>query len=518
MAQKVKETEVSTTLFNENTKTSQEMRDWYTKNKRHIENYAKAEQAARSLKDVTKTSTKTVTAFSKDSLRTYLQNIGANSRNLRNLSRYLFYRCHAYYRWVMYNSTMFDLNCRLVVPSFDLVKGGDVNKTLKSYNNTLQVLDDMNIQYEFLKALTIALREDVFFGCAYYTEDEGLFILPLDPDYCAISGAYADGSFAFSMDMTYFRSKQYELEAWGEPFDAMYRQYESDGIKYQPMPDEFAVCLKSRPEDWETLLPIASGLLNSIINLIDLEDIQAIADEQEIYKMIWLQMETLTGATSPDEWTVDPSIMIDYFNRMISEALPPYISAALVPGKLQTINFDTSKVNDTNKITKATETLFNSAGGAQILNSASISGTTAFTAAIQADTEIAISNMLPQIQGIVNRLLKFHVGDNYARVKFFEVSVYTKGEFKKNLLEGAQYGTPTILAYNSCNQFSELDSLAMNFLERECLGLHEKFIPVQSSHTTAGGDGNDSGGQTKDSGDLTDDGEASREKRDKANG
>ena len=104
MAQKVKETEVSTTLFNENTKTSQEMRDWYTKNKRHIENYAKAEQAARSLKDVTKTATKTVTAFSKDSLRTYLQNIGANSRNLRNLSRYLFYRCHAYYRWVMYNS------------------------------------------------------------------------------------------------------------------------------------------------------------------------------------------------------------------------------------------------------------------------------------------------------------------------------------------------------------------------------------------------------------------------------
>ena len=519
MAQKVNKKEVSTTPSTKEfgQPTSEEMRNWYVKNKQHIENFAKAENAVKNLKDVNKTATKVVSAFSKSSLRTYLQNIGSNAKNLRNLSRYLFYRCHAYYRWVMYNSTMFDLNCRIVVPSFDLVKGGDVKKTLKSYNSTLQVLDDMNIQYEFLKALTIAFREDVFFGCAYYTEDQGLFVLPLDPDYCVISGAYADGSFAFSMDVSYFRSRQFELESWGDPFQSMYRAYESSGVRYQPMPDEYAICLKSRPEDWETLLPIASGLLNSIINLIDTEDIQAIADEQEIYKMIWLQMETLSNADSPDEWKVDPSIMVDYFNRMIEEALPDYITAAIVPGKLETINFDSSKVNDTNKVVKATETLFNSSGGAQILNSASISGTTAFNAAIQADTEIAISNMLPQIQGIVNRLLSFYVANNnVAKVKFFEVSVYTKETFKKALLEGATYGTPTILAYNSCNQFSELDSLALNFLERDCLGLHEKFIPVQSSHTTS--NKGEAGGQKKDLDEITDDGEASKEKRDKANG
>ena len=502
--------EKKTTTQVKQTKTANEMRDWYEKNKKHIEAFAAAEQAALSLRDVTKTATKTVTAFSKESLRSYLQNIGSNERNLRSLSRYLFYRSHAYYRWVMYNSTMFDLACRSVIPAYDLVKGGDVNKMLKSYNSTLAVLDKMNLQFEFLKALTTAFREDVFFGCAYHTEGQGWFVLPLDPDYCKISGIYSDCSFAFSMDVTYFRSKQYELEAYGEPFVSMYRAYESTGVKYQPMPDEYSVCLKSRPEDWETVLPIASGLLNSIINLIDLEDIQAIADEQEIYKMIWLQMETLTGADSPDEWKVDPSLMIQYFNRMIEEALPDYISAAIVPGKLDSINFESTKVNDTNKISKSTETLFNSAGGAQILNSASISGTTAFTAAIQADTELAISNMLPQIQGIVNRLLSFYVGNDAAKVKFFEVSVYTKDEFKKSLLEGATYGTPTILAYNACNQFSELDTLALNFLENDCLDLHSKFIPVQSSHTTAGT--GEAGRPEQDV--KTDDGEASEEKRD----
>lgn len=517
MAQKNIKNEVSTTTPSEKKQpTANEMREWYEQNKKHIENFASAEQAARNLRDVTKTATKTVTAFSKESLRNYLQNIGANEKNLRNLSRYLFYRCHAYYRWIMYNSTMFDLSCRSVIPAYDLVKGGDAKKMLNSYYSTLTVLDELNLQYEFLKALTIAFREDVFYGCAYYTEKQGMFILPLDPDFCKINGAYADGSFSFAMDMTYFRSRKYELEMWGEPFQSMNNAYESSGEKYQPIPDEYCVCLKSRPEDWETILPIASGLLNSIINLVDSEDIQAIADEQEIYKMIWLQMETLSNADTPDEWKVDPSIMVEYFNRMISEALPPYISAAIVPGKLDHISFDTNTVNETNKVSKATETLFNSAGGAQILNSSTINGTTAFTAAIQADTELAISAMLPQIQGITNRLLSFYVGGEVAKVKFFEVSVYTKEAFKKALLEGATYGTPTILAYNSCNQFSELETLALNFLENECLDLHNKFIPVQSSHTTAGS--NTGGAPEKDADDLSDEGEASKDKRDKSNG
>ena len=514
MAQRMKKTEVSTTAPSTTKKqpTANEMREWYEKNKKHIENFAAAESASKNLRDVTKNSNKVVSTFSKDSLRSYLQNIGSNEKNLRNLSRYLFYRCHAYYRWIMYQATMYDLNCRSVIPQYDMVKGGDAKKMLSSYYSTLSVIDQMNIQYEFLKALIVAFREDVFFGCAYYTEGEGMFILPLDPDYCVIDGIYPDGSFSFAMDMTYFRSRQFELEAWGEPFQSMYRAYESSGIKYQTMLPEYSVMLKSRPEDWQTVLPIASGLLNSIISLVDSEDLQAISEEIDIYKMIFLEMETLTGADQADEWKVDPSIMVDYFNRMIEEALPPYISAAIVPGKLDSISFNNNAVTETNKVTNATEALYATGGFGQILNSNKISGTTAFTAAIMADTEIAISAMLPQIQGIVNRMLSFYVSGEPARVKFFEVSVYTKEAFKKSLMEGAERGIPTILAYNSCNQFSELESLALNFLENDVLDLKNKFIPVSTSHTQSGSD--TGGAPTKDDGEISDDGESSRDKRD----
>ena len=62
--------------------------------------------------------------------------------------------------------------------------------------------------------------------------------------------------------------------------------------------------------------------------------------------------------------------------------------------------------------------------------------------------------------------------------------------------------------------------MALSFLEIDCLHLNEKLIPLQSSYTQSGnenGDGSE-GAPTKDSDELTDDGEASRDKKDKAKG
>ena len=232
--------------------------------------------------------------------------------------------------------------------------------------------------------------------------------------------------------------------------------------------------------------------------------------------MIWLELETITGSDNVDDWKITPDIVIEYFNRMINEALPDYTSAAIIPGKLDQISFNNDKATDTNKIAKSTETLFNSSGGAQILNSASISGQKAFEAAVQADTEMAISMLLPETQGWVNRFLTYWVSTP-AKVKFFEVSAYTKDQFKKDLLEAAQNGLPTKLAYNTINQFSEKDTLALNYLEEQVLGLTGLFVPLQTSYTQSG-DSNTGGALTKDDSEITDDGAKSREKSDQLNG
>jgi hypothetical protein len=154
------------------------------------------------------------------------------------------------------------------------------------------------------------------------------------------------------------------------------------------------------------------------------------------------------------------------------------------------------------------------------LNSATLSGSTAFNAAMIADSEFAISSLLPQVQAIVNRLISYQLS-NPAKVKFMPVTVYTRAEYKKNLKEDAASGLPVKLALNTLNNFTERDTLALVFLENDCLNLVEKYTPLRTSYTqssyTGTGWGNGRGRPTLDDTEITEDGEASREKTDNAN-
>lgn len=495
--------------------TAKEIREWYSKNKIGL-NYEAASKALKQFRNVGKTNNKTISSFNKETVKTYLKNIGSYEKNLRDLSRYLYYRSQVYQRLIKYNSNMFCLNARSIVPTYDPTKKPSKNKMLKQYYETLKFVDNLPLQYEFLKACTICFREDVFYGCCFYDET-GMFILPLDPDYCKISGQYQTGDFSFYMDMSYFRSRQDVLEFLGEPFTGMYEEFQSTNEKWQPFADEYAVCLKARAEEWDIIVPVFCGLFLDLISLLDLSDIQSVADEQEIDKLLWVELETINGSNEANDFKVDPALVAEYCDQMTEDAIPEYASFAMVPGKLNQISFDKNAASDVSKVQKATETTLNTSGGAQILNSSTISGTTAFLAATKSDTEYAISMLLPQIQAWINRFLKYHINDP-AKVKLFEVSAYTKDELRKNLLENSQYGLPDILAVNALDGFSELDTLALNYLENECLQLRDKFIPVQSSHTQSGSMDDKAGAPTKDESDLTDDGEKSRDKRDRAKG
>ena len=231
--------------------------------------------------------------------------------------------------------------------------------------------------------------------------------------------------------------------------------------------------------------------------------------------MIYLSMETL-GKTV-DDWKVDPEILIEYFNRMCEDAIPDYTSAAIVPGKLNTISFDDNKTADVNKVSNATKNVLNSSGGAQLLNSQAIQGTTGLLAAIKLDSKMSISALLPQVEGWLNRFLGYYLKDP-CKVKFFRISYFTKSDLRKELMENATYSLPTKLAVNVLSGFSELETLALNHFEDDILHLSERFdSPLKSSHTVSSSD-ETGGAPEKDPEDLTTDGEASREKRDRSNG
>lgn len=490
-----------------------EMRDWYEKNKHSLEMYANAKDALFNLREIGKNKKyKSIETISKEDLRQYLENPTNYEVQLRNISWYLITRSQIYYRLIKYYSNMFRLDARSVIPPFSLTEENDKDSILESYQSTLEILEKMNLQYEFLKVYCNCLIQDVFYGVVYFDENSdqktSMFFLPLPADYCRIQGIFPNGNFAFAMDMSYFKRNKELLEIWGEPFTSMQKEYEKTGVKYVLCPQEYSVCLKFRAEDTEMILPPFAGLFSALLGLQELEDIQAIASEQEIYKLLVATIPLINGADNPDEFAVNPQLAVDYFNKLV-DALPNYTDAVITPIPIDYVSFNNDTVaSDVTKVQNATKTVLNTAGGSQVLNSATINNSSSAEAALKLDTEFAISSLLPQTEMWVNYFISLYV-NNASRVKFFEVSTYTAKQFRQELLENASNGLPNKLAIASMSGFSELDTLSLNFLEEEIFGLSEKLKPLSSSFTQTGN--NKSGGQEKDIDELSDAGERTRD-------
>lgn len=465
----------------------EEIRAQYELDKeRTVHNFANASDALKTLRDLSHSTTRSIRAFDKETIRNYITgNIGSNEVNLRAASRYLFYRSQIYMKLCYFYASMFCLDCRKVIPPYDLTKGGDATKMLKSYSSTLDFLDIMNMQNNSFEMLLNCFIEDATYAL-WFHDDTGSFFYILDPSECRIDSRYMTGDFGFAIDMSLWRSaqKQQLIEWLGEPLDSMYREYQSSGNKWTHVPDEYAACFKFRTDIWDTVVPVFLPMMIQLANLNDLVDVQAIADEQQIYKLVYLPMKVLSNAKVSDDWEVSPKLMLEYFDRLVDEALPDYISAAPIPGdKLGVIDFSDNASTDVNRVEQSQSQILATAGGGMVLDANKIRTSAALTAALRAETEFAISSLLPQIEGFTNRMISYEI-NNPCKVEYFPISVYIKEEYRKGLLEANQYGFNYRLSYGTLLGFSEKATLAMLYLENEVLKLPDIMkYPLSSSYT-----------------------------------
>lgn len=398
---------------------------------------------------------------------------------------------------------MIDLDYMSVIPMQNLEQPRSADEILKEYATTLTQLHKMNLQSEIFKCVLIAWIEDTFFGYVY-EDDQNFFIMPLPSEYCRVSSINFDGTLNFAFDFTYFRRYADDLEYWDAEFKKKFNAYNSDNTKrWQELDVEKTICLKINMEDSTMSLPPFIGLFESLIDLVDLQSIQAVKDELSIYKLLVARLQPLSNAEEPDDFEVDIDTALQYFNKF-ADSLPEQVNAAISPLPIDTIEFKDKQTQDVDALSNAQSNLLKMSGGSQVLDN-NKSGTTIFEAQIISDTLTALKPLLPQIQCWVNRYLGYVMGD-HAYVKYMEVSPYTKNKKKKELLESGQNGVPVKLAVAALDGFSPLETMSLDFLENEVLKLHETWVPFQTSYTQTSEDNHE-----KDTDDLTDEGIATKE-------
>lgn len=497
-------------------KTVKEMKDVLQKYENLKEIFAATNEALQ-LVDLTKTETRTYQTYSRDILRTYLKSPKSYESQIRNLSKYLYRLCYEYRRICIFYASMICGDAFNIIPLIDPTQENNKDDVLKKYYETLIRWQRMDFANELIKLLIVAWREDTVYAYVYDDSDqEGgtCFFHILDGDYCRIC-AIEEGVFRFAFDFSYFRNHKSELEFWDSEFQKKYRKYEADSsLRWQELEPERQICFKVNSDDPTMDYPSFSSLFEAIINAIDLQALQNAKDELSVYKLLVARLKPLSGTDTPDDFEVDVNTAIKYYNRL-AESLPECIASCISPLPIEPIEFkDLNTTDDTDMISSSMSNIFKHIGGVILDNDKS--GTAITNMQTILDMKMGQSTLLPQVQRWLNLYFNYVIGEDHAYIKYIDgVSPYTRESKRKELLESAQNGLPTKLEISILDGKSPLETTSMLYLENDILSLDKKLIPLSTSYTKSSSDAADpvtGGAPTKDDTELTDEGDATRNK------
>lgn len=419
--------------------------------------------------------------YSKSEIVTYLENPANYEKQLRQMSIYLYNISNYYRRLVNYFASMSTYSYIVTSYGVDFSKSVNMGKYKKAYYNVTAFLEKMNIAHEFTKALTVAFRDDVYYGYVWETADSFSF-QKLDPDYCKIS-SIEDGVYNFAFNFSYFDSNADKLPNYAPEFSTMYNLYKANAstAKWQELDPEKSICLKVNEHDYIPIPPFVS-LFSALADIEDYRANSKDASEINNYKMLALQIPTNDeGAILLDEK------MSKEFYDMLRNVLPPNIGAVMTPMPITSYSFERSGANaDTDEVSKSEATMWSEAGVNKILFGGGEDPSASTLELCTINDQMICFNMMRQIERWINRRLKSIGGAFKFKIKILDTTRYNIEAYHARLLKDGQYGQPVRMALMAVENYSPSDYENMSYLENTVLNLSEKETPLTSSNVQSG--------------------------------
>lgn len=489
----------------------------FTEQLENMKQYAKAVDDILKLVDLTSSTTKTWTIFSKDNLRSYLQNpYSSSSQNsLRNLSKFLYTLSFPLRRIINYFASLPDFSAYKVNLDFSLVEENNEETLLKDYEDACKFVRRMNLEINMFKLLVIAWREGIVYFQPYQDKDGTMLLMPLDSQYCKVGSIGYNNLLHVAFDFSFFNGQNsFYLDIWDPEYKKKYNSYQKDSsLRWQEL--DTARAFKIDLSDIDLIVSPFASLFEALIDLIDLQALMNVKDSLDIYKLLVMKIPTL-NSKSPDDFALSLTTAMKFYKKAL-DTLPEEIGLILSPGMdVDSVSFDKNATTDTNAISDAYQNVMEETGISQIFDSSRLTGSTSVKMSMLSDAMMATKGIMKQIEAFVNERIQMEYPNSMAYIKFIEVTTYTRDDRIAQVEKAANAGMPVKLEYMTLLGYDPLESMASDWLETK-LGLAvDKFIhPLVSSHTQSSA--SDTGGAptAEESGkSLTDDGEASRDKRD----
>jgi hypothetical protein len=455
------------------------------------------------------TNTPTFYLYSKDDITKYLSNPYTYEKQLRQAVTYIYGASSHFRRLIQYFVSLSDLSY-VVSPSGIDPKKANVQTVSRNYRKVLSTMSAMSVRSQFPKILTVCLREDVFYGTMWVTQDN-ITIQQLPSDYCAISTV--EGNVPnVTFDFSYFDSHSQYLDYYPEEFRTKYNIYQKQRtVRYQELDSPTSFAVKCNNDILDYPLPPFAGILREVYDLEDYKQLKLTKTALENYAVLVMTL----GINEDGDWQMDLDKAKEFW-RNLDTVLPEEVGSVLSPMEISKISFERSNTSDTDTIAEAEQNLFTAAGVSSLLFNNDKASANALLLSIKADQAITFG-IVKGIEDVVNRYIQSLSYGKYFKVTFLDCSPFNRKEMGDQYLKGCQYGLPFISMYAASQGLSQSEVDNMSYLENDVLGLQAQFIPLQSSATQSSsvseseGATDEGGAPEKDIGELSDSGEQSRE-------
>jgi hypothetical protein len=440
--------------------------------------------------------------YNKEKIQKFLDTPEKYTKELRELSNILYNKSSHYKRLINYFAKM-PLFSYIVEPYGVDLTSVDVDKFTNQYYKVLHLLDKMNLRHEFMKILTVAFREDIFYGYEF-EEKESYYVQKLDPEMCKIT-TIEDGCFNFAFDMSYFDRHTEKLNSYPEEFNRKYATYKQTKEKWQELDSDNTICIKIN-EDSVTPIPPFSGVFEELFDIGEYKYLRKAKERMGIFKVLVQELPMRKDGEDINDFLIDFETMMNFHNKA-SESLPDEIGLITSPMPIKAIDI-ADKKTDHDSVAKTERDYWSATGVSQLLFHSEKSSSTGLNKSIQTDEEI-IFGVLTQLERWLNRKVKkFLKSYKYFRVNMLNITIFNAKEVFDNSFKAAQYGLPTKMMAASALGINPSSLMNMAFLENDVLNLHEKFIPLKSSHTS---NSNEEDSQVKDDDELSEEGVKTRD-------
>jgi hypothetical protein len=182
--------------------------------------------------------------------------------------------------------------------------------------------------------------------------------------------------------------------------------------------------------------------------------------------------------------------MVEFHNKA-AQALPDQVGLITTPMEVKDISFE-KDIADVDTVERAERDYWNIAGVSQLLFNTDKTSSISLNRSIQAD-EVIVFGVLRQIERWINRRLKFFINNVNFKVNMLNVTEFNKTDVLNDLISSATVGMPVKSMIAAVNGLTPSAFMNMLAFENDVLKLHEKLIPLASSHTQSDQSGGSNG-------------------------